>query len=131
MINEGSSGKVFAYGEDSVVKVGKRGVRGNLSIREQYKMHAHVWSVLNFGEYNMLYTPKPLACAGNSYRMERIDDSVMITGAELSAWPMLVEELSRFYEYMKTYGVYPNDYELYLQKNGQVALIDFDKFIRL
>ncbi len=129
MINEGSSGKVFAYGCDAVVKVGKRGVRGNLGIREQYKMHMCVRQVLDYGEYTILYTPQPLGCVGNSYKMERIDDSEMLQQADLECWPALVEELACFYKDMGVRGVVPNDFELYKQADGRVALIDFDKFI--
>lgn len=129
MINEGSSGKVFAYGSDAVVKVAKRGVRGNLGIREQYKMHMHVRAVLDCGEYNILYTPRPMGCLGNSYKMERIDDSEMLSGPDLECWPALVEELARFYRDMGARGVVPNDFELYRQADGRVALIDFDKFV--
>ncbi len=129
MINEGSSGKVFAYGQDEVVKVAKRGVRGNLGIREQYKMHCHVYSLLVHGEYKILYTPRPVGCLRNSYKMERIDDSTMIVGAEVAAMPALVKELAHFYEELGRYNITPNDFELYLQTDGRVALIDYDKFV--
>jgi hypothetical protein len=129
MINEGSSGKVFAYGQAEVVKVAKRGVRGNLGIREQYKMHHYVHSVLTHGEYKILYTPRPLGCLGNSYKMERIDDRAMIVGAAVATMPALVEELARLYEELGQRNITPNDFELYLQADGRVALIDFDKFV--
>ena len=132
MINEGSSGRVFETAEPGVVvKIAKRTARGNLTIKEQFKMQHRVWSILNFEGYKVLYTPKPLKCIGNSYTMEKIDDSNFIGGAELAERPELVVELHRLYDRLKSFKVCPNDFELYPQPDGRVAMIDYDKFIRL
>jgi hypothetical protein len=88
-----------------------------------------VRQVLDYGMYSILYTPRPLGCLRNSYKMERIDDSEMLLQADLECWPALVEELARFYADMGVRGVVPNDFELYKQVDGRVALIDFDKFV--
>jgi hypothetical protein len=63
--------------------------------------------------------------------MEKIDDSNFIGGAELAERPELVAELHRLYDRLKSFKVCPNDFELYPQPDGRVAMIDYDKFIRL
>jgi hypothetical protein len=40
----------------------------------------------------------------------------------------VLEELKSFYRAAKTASVFPVDYELYVQPDGKVAMVDFDKF---
>jgi hypothetical protein len=59
--------------------------------------------------------------------MQRIDCSrpVNILSNDIDG---LNQELAIFYIKAMAYEIFPCDYELYLQDDGRVALVDFDKF---
>ena len=59
--------------------------------------------------------------------MQRIDCSrpIEILSNDIDG---LNQELAIFYMKALAYEIFPCDYELYLQDDGRVALVDFDKF---
>ncbi len=109
-----------------VIKKIKRRINTR-SIKDQFMVHNLVYKVLNADKYKLLYTPKPIELSNdNSYKMEIIIDWNMITCDDYDN--NLTKEIKQFYIDMKAYNIFPNDFELFLQPNGKVALIDFDKF---
>lgn len=107
------------------IKTIKRRVK-TISIEDQYKVHLIVYNVLNCDKYKILYTPKPIELIKNSYKMEIINDSNMVTNNDFDN--KITNELQQFFADMKKFNFFPFDFELYLQPNGKIALIDFDKF---
>jgi RIO-like serine/threonine protein kinase len=73
--------------------------------------------------------PKPYHCGKNSYSMDKIDDSYSYESKESAKDKEMIKELKTFYQKMMKNNYFPLDYELFKQKDGKVALIDFDKFI--
>jgi len=57
--------------------------------------------------------------------MERIDVSQLLEDPK--EHPVL-QDLKIFYDRAKLAHIFPADYELYIQPNGRVAMVDFDKF---
>ncbi len=109
-----------------VIKKIKRKIN-TMPIKDQFMVHNLVYKVLNTDKYKLLCTPKPLELSNdNSYKMEIIIDSNMITSNDYDN--NLTKEIKQFYVDMKAHNIFPNDFELFLQPNGKVALIDFDKF---
>jgi hypothetical protein len=127
---EGSSARIYHRGE----WVHKRGRSSNIymPIDEQYRLHYSIYTILTqitatgYKKYRVLCTPYPIYVSEREYAMERIDDSHPIQRDELS--DELVHELKELYRDLMMRGIFPHDYELYLQDNGEVALIDYDKF---
>lgn len=59
--------------------------------------------------------------------MDRIDTQSPLPVLEAATHPVL-PELRSFFFLAKQHKVYPADFELYVQPDGRVALIDVDKF---
>lgn len=59
--------------------------------------------------------------------MDRIQVNKPLEVLEAKAHPVF-EELKAFYLAAKQCSVFPADYELYIQPDGRVAMVDFDKF---
>ena len=57
--------------------------------------------------------------------MERIDVSKPL---EEPRGHTVLNDLKIFYERAKAAHIFPADYELYIQPDGRVAMVDFDKF---
>lgn len=78
--------------------------------------------------FKLLFVPKAKDPEKHQYKMERIDVDEPIAMLELDKVKGLKAELQRFYRVAKESGIFPADFELYLQPDGRVAMIDFDKF---
>ncbi len=63
--------------------------------------------------------------------MDRIDDSYSYESKESCENTDFVRELRIFYKEFMELGYLPVDYECYMQKDGRVAIVDFDKFIKI
>lgn len=99
----------------------------------EYYMHQFVHTLLDYNsKYMLLYTPKPINYEDNQYKMGAIDDGYLILTENYEKLPINFENLKRelrdFYLDMAMHGFFPHDFELYLQKDGRVAMVDFDKF---
>ena len=122
---EGASSTVSIH-DGFVIKKIKRRIN-TMPIKDQFIVHNLVYKILNTDKYKILYTPKPLELINNnSYKMEIITDYNLITSNDYDN--NLTKEIKQFYIDMKVYNIFPNDFELFLQPNRKVALIDFDKF---
>lgn len=94
--------------------------------RDQYRLQT--WAESVTAKYKVLYVPKPSDPEENQYKMKRIDVSTRIEMSDIDSVPDLRRELQQFYRKGRSLGIYPQDFELYKQPDGRVAMVDFDKF---
>ncbi len=134
-IDEGASSIVSISDElqDVVIKTAKRRVpRGSLCIQQQYQLQT--WATRETQDYKVLHVPAAFTLLNHkSYTMHRIDTTQPLwLSSECPPRlgpPGLVEELNRLVSAAaNTCNAVPHDYELYLQPDGTVAMIDFDKW---
>ena len=124
--NCGSSG-VILFNKNKPNVVTKR-TRGSSILRE-YEIHCLCYSVCsnNKKKYTLLQIPRPLSLINQrSYEMEKIEDNEMLGETDIDS--VLWREVSDFKRELMRYNIEAFDYELYMQPNGSVSLIDFDKF---
>lgn len=128
---EGASARIESTEDHTVViKRMKRGVKGSLPIKRQYEIQTWSSDFLSPDNgFKILQTPRAWSPEEKQYKMERIDDAQMISYEDVKSVEGLEAEIKRYVREAKTQkGLYPNDFELYRQPNGAVALLDFDKF---
>jgi hypothetical protein len=127
---EGNTSRILETSDPSVVqKTLKRGKRGILSIETQYSIQSWAAELLiPKNGFTVLETPVPSGLEGRAYRMKRIDDSSFLEYNAVDTVPGLRKELASFFQKAKEKGLYPNDFELFVQSTGKVVLLDFDKF---
>ncbi len=122
-MREGASSYIIIDGE----KATKKRKRGRSSASAEYFMHRYVHTLLsNNDKYKLLFTPRPFECGEREYSMEVIDDGYLIMTENFRE--DLKTELRLFYCDMARHGFFPHDFELYLQTDGQIAMVDFEKF---
>ena len=92
----------------------------------EYSMHRFVETLLSHPKYKLLYVPATISYSDREYLMEAINDRYIIMESDYNEH--ILEELKEFYRDMKSHDFFPYDYELYLQPDGRIAMIDFDKF---
>lgn len=118
LLGGGSTSDVYIINHNIVKKILKRRAKG-LSAKNQYYVHLLAYQItLNFKE---LFVPCPDSYDSKSYTMERIDTTYPVTTCN---------EIDMFYNKMYQHGYIPNDYELYVQPDGRIAMIDFGKFMK-
>jgi hypothetical protein len=78
----------------------------------------------------LLFVPRAWDAEKYQYKMDRIDVSRPLLETEVKSHPVLAD-LKAFYAKAKEKGIFPADYELYIQPDGRVAMIDFDKFAKI
>ena len=127
---EGATSKIIPLGNGWVRKQLTRKSKKNTRITPiKQQIEFHKWSAATLTPANgftILFTPSVRATgANNSYEMQQIDSSKMM---EKITHPALKAEVLRYFQLAKAKGYYPNDFELYVQPDGRVALLDFDKF---
>lgn len=129
MLCEGACGKIYETKQQGVVvKRLRRDRRKSHGAKEQCRIQCKISQILCEGNgFKLLFAPRAWGATDNQYSMERIDCSrpLDILGNEVDG---LSQELAILYIKAMAYEIFPCDYELYLQPNGRVALIDFDKF---
>ena len=100
----------------------KRKTRRGYCAREEMLIHHMMHRVLQKCRAKILFTPRILSF--NRYIMDHIDVS----------WPvyeprgLTAIELDLIWNEAAAVGIFAWDFELYLQVDGRVAMIDFDKF---
>lgn len=127
-MREGASSYIFIERYDDNAIAIKRRKRGqSSSLTAEYYMHRFVYMLLhNNPKYRLLFAPRPLGCKEKEYSMEAIEDGHLIYTENFS--DDLKTELKEFYVDLAMHGFFPHDFELYLQVDGRVAIIDFEKF---
>lgn len=122
---EGACGKIVEETPITVRKVMKRNVKG-LSSEQQAHLQQLVAEVIDKEGLRTLLTPRVLLVEPKSYVMERVDDSVpLYEVTHLKAeW---IKEIQIFLFCMEQEGWLMNDIELYVQPDGRVAVLDFNK----
>lgn len=132
---EGACGKIIDTDDPKVVikKIHRR-AKGNHRLTshrapEQQRLQAWASAVATPSHgFTVLFVPKAWDPEPHQYKMERINVRKPIEMTDIKSVPSLVEDLQRLYEVGRASDIYPQDYELYLQPDGRVALVDFDKF---
>jgi hypothetical protein len=124
-MREGSSSYIFIDpGGQIATKQRKQGHYS--SLMAEYYMHRYVYMLLCSKKYACLFAPQPFICREKEYSMEAIENSYLIMKDDYD--DKLKRELKEFYIDMASHGFFPHDFELYMQIDGRVAMIDFDKF---
>jgi hypothetical protein len=125
-MREGASSYIFidAAGEIAT-KQRKRGQSASLTA--EYYMHRYVYTLLSDNsKYKLLFAPRTFGYKEKEYSMEAIDDGYLVMAENYSE--KLKTELKKFYLDLARHGFFPHDFELYMQVDGRVAMIDFEKF---
>lgn len=130
---EGACGKILTTEDPNVVlkKVYRRNrpQQRSCSLRAeaQATMQECMRNLCVQEKLDLLYVPRAWDAEKHSYKMDRIEvDKPLEVTATLDAG--VLKELRRFYRAAMAQGIFPLDYELYLQRDGRVAMVDFDKF---
>ncbi len=124
-MREGSSSYIFIdAGGQIATKQRKSGQ--SASLMAEYYMHRYVYLLLSSRKYKLLFTPQPFICKDKEYSMEAIDDGYLVMTENYSE--ALKIELKEFYLDLAKHGFFPHDFELYLQVDNRVAMLDFEKF---
>lgn len=117
LVDEGSTSWVYLIEpKKTVKKVLKRGTKG-LTAYEQFKIQSIAHKITC--DFKELFVPKSLSWSKYSYTMEYVDTNKPVNTST---------ELNEFCKIIKQYGYIAFDYEMYLQPDGRIALIDFGRF---
>lgn len=130
MAYEGAYGRIIAAGLETVKKIPhKKAQKGSLGLDEQKAIHSIIQVTTS---YTVLRAP--LLIDGDGYEMERIDvEKPIFLGCQGNVLEgvdraLLVSELAMLWKALYKKGYMAWDFELYLQPDGRVAIVDFDKF---
>lgn len=126
---EGAYGRIEVTGEGTVKKVPHRKkTKGSLSLDDQKAIHALI--IQETPSYTVLRAPHLID--SDFYEMERINtDKPIFLGCQGSTETVpkgLVSELVQLWRALHQKGYLAWDFELYLQTDGRVCIVDFDKF---
>lgn len=128
-IDEGKTGVLYALSHDSVEKV----PREHGGITEQKRIHRICADLLRTSPipFHILRVPRLLDPDSPRYIMERVDTSrPLFLALEPPHEPLLLVELVRAWILFWTRaGLAAYDFELYIQPDRTVVLLDFDSFI--
>jgi RIO-like serine/threonine protein kinase len=132
---EGACGKILPCEDEGYIikkihrRKGPQQRTESLRAEEQYQMQewARLVAAPEHG-FSLLFVPKAKDPEKHQYKMERINVSKPISMLETNTVKGLKPELQKFYRVAKQSGIFPADFELYMQPDGRVAMIDFDKF---
>lgn len=132
---EGACGKILTTKDDTVVikKIHRRKRAQqrtcSLSAEEQARIQEWAATVCTAAGFLCLMVPRAWGADRFTYTMERIDTTKPLEILSVKTHPVK-EELKAFYEKAKQASIFPCDFELYIQPDGRVAMIDFDKFAK-
>jgi hypothetical protein len=133
--DEGNNGRVYETSSSTVIKVQKRNSLGHDVITQRRIHNAAQQAVSTIG-LKILRVPRLENSNPTQYEMELIDTHRIIypgdpnhgTSLAPEFYEVLCRELTDFWICMYMMGFAAWDYELFLQKDGTVVLLDFDKF---
>lgn len=130
---EGACGKILTTEDPNVVikKVHRRNRAQqrtcSLKAKEQAQMQEWARGICISQGFTMLFVPRAWDADTHAYKMERIETENPLLYTDIQGHPVLAE-LKLFYKKAQGQGIFPADYELYVQPDGRVAMVDFDKF---
>lgn len=133
-LDDGMNGRVYMTSR-GVVKIQKHKSLGH-DVMTQKRLHHLAERIISENQFKILSTPHVYLDNLDKYEMDRIDTSrIIYPGDPNHGHPIdpelfetLSQELAIFWKIMFGSGFAAWDYELYLQPDGRVMLIDFDKF---
>lgn len=125
---EGASGKI-TYFENSVIKKTKKD-----SMIDEIEYHQLAYQITE--NMQILRVPAILNIWPNKYEMEKIDCNKELHFSkfqltELDSFANFFQELKFFFNKMIERNIFPFDFELYLQPDKTIMMIDFDKFCKI
>jgi hypothetical protein len=124
-IGQGASSIITDLGEGWVRKTTKIPTRKDgMPLKQVYKLHCWSHRLLSRG-YEILYTPSARELKKNSYEMEKIVPSVI---EQVKNGTPLAKEIINYIAAALKDGIVPQEFELYQQPDGKVALLDFDRY---
>jgi RIO-like serine/threonine protein kinase len=130
---EGACGRIISTDDPNVVIKHvyhrNRPQQRNCSLRaeEQAQMQEFARRLCIKAGFQMLFVPRAWDATKHAYKMDRIDVSSPLEMTDVKDHAVL-EELKAFYAAAMVASVFPMDYELYVQPDGKIAMVDFDKF---
>ena len=130
---EGANGKILDTENPSVVikKIHRRhrAQQRTGSLNAEQQARKQEWArVLCYKEgFHTLFVPRAWDAERFQYKMDRISVDMPLEVFDAKTHPVFAE-LTTFYKIAKKHHVFPADYELYIQPDGRVAMVDFDKF---
>lgn len=119
-VNEGAHGKIFRT-PFGVVKIGKRRSKTHDTVAQR-RIHSFIEEILNEPRYMVLKTPA-LSNDLLKYEMEYVNTAEPVWIPNDGA---LIRELVWLWEEMWKKGFALYDFELYLQPDNTVVILDFD-----
>lgn len=126
---EGACGKILTTKDPSVVlkKIHrrKRAHQRTCSHSAEEQARLQEWAAIVCKDLPLLFVPRAWDAQRFQYAMERIDVSKPLEDPREHT---VLKDLKIFYDRAKAAHIFPADYELYIQPDGSVAMIDFDKF---
>jgi len=130
---EGANGKILDTENSNVVikKIHRRHRAhqrtGSLGAEEQARTQEWARMLCHNEGFKLLFVPRAWDAERFQYKMDRIHVGNPLEILEAKAHPVFAE-LQAFYTAAKAHDIFPADYELYIQADGRVAMVDFDKF---
>jgi hypothetical protein len=129
---EGANGKILDTEDPRVVikKIHRRNRAqhrmGSHTAVEQQQLQETCRRLCEQSGFKILFVPRAWAAERFHYKMERIcvDKPLEVMEAKDHS---VFEELKLFYAACKKRCLFPADIELYIQPDGRVAMVDFDK----
>lgn len=132
---EGACGKILSTENPQVVlkKIHRRNrpQQRTSSLRAEKQAEIQEWArgVCESLSCKVLYVPRAWDAGRFEYKMDRINTDNPLHLSDVRAHPVLTD-IKAFYGAAQKASVFPADYELYIQPDGRVAMVDFDKFAR-
>jgi hypothetical protein len=102
-----------------------------LSAKIQFNLQTAAYELCKRNAFQVIRVPRTYKQYDNSYTMDKIDDSIPYYAADSQHNMEFIRELDVYYIEFITLGYLPNDIECYLQPDGTVYIIDYDKYIKL
>ncbi len=133
-IDEGNNGRLYTS-KSGVIKVQKRNSLGH-SVMTQKKIHSLTERLIQDLHLEILRVPKLHHENKSQYEMEFIQTDKIIYLGDLShscevskeLYEKICDEFSNLWIALFSKGYAASDIELFLQPNGKVMLLDFDKY---
>ena len=130
---EGANGKILST-EDPLVVIKKIHRRnrphqrtGSLTAEQQARKQEWARGLCHTAGFKILFVPRAWDAERFQYKMDRIHVDKPLEVLDAKSHPVFAE-ITEFYKEAKRSAVFPADYELYIQPDGRVAMVDFDKF---